>query len=379
MKKVLFIGTYRQQDSWGREARDYIKAMLTNSNIALSTRPIYYTNMVETNIDNDILKCEHSTYDEYDVLLQYGLTSSFHNSQKAKKNIGIVNVEFSKGESVYNNLILNRLDEIYVSTEPEKKALTNGGITKPVKVIPKPMDLEKIPPLQKSNLIKFPSAIDSSFKFYSRSNHDERSNLHLLITAFHLAFSELDRVSLIIAPSSDASNQSSTIKNNIEKLAQQIKSSLHTNKVFNNEIVFTDNFNQDTIIGIHNSCDCFVNINSGSNFDQETLIASYLGKTPIVLQNTGLDYLVGGEKGGFIVKSENSPVVLGKPPLPEDYDLFNAKYSWRTPIISSLIETMQKVYNMYKNDRKMYQEKQNFGSNQINQYSYSNVGQQLCS
>lgn len=378
MKKVLFIGTYRQQDSWGREARDYIKAMLTNPNIALSTRPIYYTNSVETNIDSDILKTEHSTYDTYDILLQYGLTSSFHNSQKAKKNIGIVNVEFSRGESVYNNLILNRLDEIYVSTEPEKKALASGGVIKPIKVIPKPIDLEKIS-LQKTNLIKFPHVIDSSFKFYSRSNHDERSNLHLLITAFHLAFSELDRVSLIIAPNSDTSNQPSAIKSNIEKLAQQIKSSLHTNKIFKNEIVFTDNFSQDTIVGIHNSCDCFININSGSNFDQETLIASYLGKTPIVLQNTGLDSLIGGEKGGFVVKSENSPIVLGKPPLPADYDLFNGKYSWRTPIISSLIESMQKAYHTYKNDRKTYQEKQNFGSNQINQYSYSSVGQQLCS
>lgn len=378
MKKVLFIGTYRQQDSWGRESRDYIKAMLTNPNIALSTRPIYYTNMVESDIDNDIIKCEHSTHDEYDILLQHGLTPSFHNSQKAKKNIGIVNVEFSKGESIYNSLVLNRLDEIYVSTEPERKALSSTGITKPIRVIPKPINLQKIS-LQKSNQIKFPSTIDSSFKFYSRSNHDERSNLHLLITAFHLAFSELDKVSLVIAPSSDAANQPSTIKTNIEKLTQQIKNSLHTNKVFKNEIVFTDNFTQDTIISIHNSCDCFININSGSNFDQETLIASYLGKTPIILQHTGLEYLIGGEKGGFVVKSENSPIILGKPPLPEDYDLFNAKYSWRTPIISSLVETMQKVFHTYKNDKKTYQEKQNFGSNQINKYSYTDVGQQLCS
>lgn len=378
MKKVLFVGTYRQQDSWGNEARDYIKAMLTNPDIALSTRPIYYTNIVEPNIDRDILKCEHSVYDEYDVLLQHGLTASFHNSQKAKKNIGIVNVEFNRGESIYNSLILNRLDEIYVSTEPEKKALHLAGITKPIKIIPKPFDLEQIL-VQKVNPIQFPHAINSSFKFYSRSGHDERSNLHLLITAFHLAFSELDRVSLIIAPSSDPVNSASTIKNNIEKLTQQIKNSLHTNKVFKNEIIFTDNFSQTAIMSIHNSCDCFVNINSGCNFDKETLIASYLGKTPIVLQNTGLDYLISGEKSGFTVKSENVPIILTKPPLPEDYDLFNAKYSWKIPLVSSLIETMQKAYHTFKNDKKTYQEKQNFGSNQIDQYSYTNIGQQLCS
>lgn len=378
MKKVLFIGTYRQQDSWGRESRAYIKALLSNPDIALSTRPIYYTSNIEPNIDANILGCEHSTYDEYDILLQHGLPASFHISQIAKKNIGIVNVEFSKGDSVYNRLILNKLDEIYVSTEPEKKALTSLGIIKPIQVIPKPLDLEKIS-LQKSSLIKFPNSIDSSFKFYCRSGHDERSNLHLLITAFHLAFSELDRVSLVIAPNADAVNQASNIKHSIEKLAQQIKNSLHTNKVFKNELIIVDNFNEDTVLGIHNSCDCFININSGSNFDSETLIALYLGKTPTVLQNTGLDYLINGDKGGFIVKSENYPIVLGSPPLPNDYDLFNGKYLWKTPNLSSLIDTMRKAYHMYKNDKKTYKEKQNFGSNQINQYSYFNVGQQLCS
>lgn len=377
MKKVLFIGTYRQQDSWGEDARDIIMSLLTNKEIQLATRPIYYTNFIESNIHPSIISCENSSYEEYDIILQFAIPGSFYIGQRGKKNVGIVNVEFSKGQSITNSLLLNKLDEIYVHTEAEKKALISCSITTPIKVIPKPINLDIISNnINKS--IHFPSVIDSTFKFYCRHGHNERSNLAMLITAFNIAFSEMDKVSLIIAPSGDASNPPSAQKAAIEQLSKQIKSSLHTNKVFKNEIIIADNFNSETIMSVHNACDCFINITSGCNFDKETLIAYHLGKTPIVSQHTGLETLVDGDKGGFIVKSENYPIMLSKPPLPEVYDLFNAKYYWRTPMLSSLVETMQKVFYSYKNDYKAYQTKKYHGSDKINQYSYTNIGQYLC-
>ena len=378
MKNVLFIGPYRQQDSWGEDARDYIRALSTNPEISLSIRPIYYTNFLAPNIDEQIVKYEHTIHNSYDIILQYALSSSFHIGQKAAKNIGIVSAEFHNGKSVYNSLILNKLSEIYVSTEYEKKALLSMDVTKPIKVIPKPINLKDIS-LNKENNIKFPSIIDSTFKFYCRSPHNERSNLQLLITAFHLAFSETDRVSLVLAPNADSVNTPQITRSSIEKLAQQIKNDLHTNKIFKNEIIIADYFDSNMILNIHNSCDCFINIGNGSHFDKETLIALYLGKTPIVPQNTGLESLVSGESGGFVVKTITNPILLNKPPLPDEYDLFNANYSWKSPTISSLIEVLQKAYHMHKNDRKNYQAKQSFGSTQINQYSYENIGQQLCS
>lgn len=378
MKNVLFIGPYRQQDLWGEDARDYIKAISTNSDISLSIRPIYYTNFVVSDIDSDILKYENTIHHNYDIILQYALSSSFHIGQKAQKNIGIVSAEFHSGKSVHNSLILNKLDEIYVSTEQEKKALLSMGVLKPIKIISKPLNLQDISLNQKNN-IKFPSILDSTFKFYCRSSYNERSNLPLLITAFHLAFCETDRVSLVVAPGADSANSPQSIRNSIEKLSQQIKNDLHINKVFKNEIIISDYFNSNMIIDIHNSCDCYINIANGCHFDKETLIALYLGKTPIVPQHTGLESLVCGDSGGFVVKTTSTPIIINKPPLPDEYDLFNANYYWKSPVISSLIETLQKVYHTYKNDKKNYQSKQSFGSTQINQYSYENIGQQLCS
>lgn len=372
MTKVLFIGPYRQKDSWGKEARSYILSMLTNTQLQLSTRPIYYTGLTEDDIPKDIIQCEQTSYNNYDIILQHAIPGSFHRSNLAKKNIGIVNVEFDRGNSVFNRLVLNNLDEIYVSTEHEKKALISNQITTPIKVIPKPVDWNTIT-TSLSHKIQFPATVENGFKFYCRAKNDERSNLAILITAFHTTFSELDRVSLIIV--SDGDNQT---KNSIEQLCKQIKSNFHSNRVFRNEIIICDQLEDKATIAIHNSCDCFINVHSGCHFDTDTLIAMYLGKTPIVMQNTGLEAIVKGSEGGFLVKSDIHPIVLNTPPLPENYDLFNASYSWRRPSVYSLSENLRKAYELYKNDRSVYKNKQQIGSSIIDQYSYSYIGQQLC-
>lgn len=373
MTKVLFIGPYRQKDSWGKESRAYIKSMLTNSKLEVSTRPIYYTNFIEHNISQDIIQCEQTTYDKYDVILQYAIPGSLHRSKIAERNIGIINVEFDKGSSVFNRLILNNLDEIYVTTEQEKKALLSNQITTPIRVIPKPIDWE-IVTTNLNHKIQFPSTIEHGFKFYCKASNDERSNLASIVTAFHSTFSELDRVSLVIV--SDGDNQT---KNSIEQLCKQIKTNFHSNKIFKNEIIICDRLDEKAVITIHNSCDCFINLHSGGHFDTDILIAMFLGKTPIVMQQTGLESLVKGSEGGFLVKSDIHPIVLNAPPLPESYDLFNASYGWRRPSVHSLSEAMRKAYDLYKNNRQSYKSKQQIGSNILEHYSYSYIGQQLCS
>ena len=85
MTKVLFIGPYRQKDSWGKEARSYIRSMLTNTQLQLSTRPIYYTSLIEHNIPKEIIQCEQTTHHSYDIILQHAIPGSFHRSNISKK------------------------------------------------------------------------------------------------------------------------------------------------------------------------------------------------------------------------------------------------------------------------------------------------------
>jgi hypothetical protein len=376
MKKVLFVGPYRQKDSWGRAARDYICGILTNPDISLSTRPIYYSNVIENNIDSKIISCENSYNNSYDYVLQYGFPSSF-NTGGLHKNIGILNIEFSKGQSDINTLLLNRLDEIYVSTVIEKSILVNMGVTKPISVVPRPINLEAIAEniTKKENI--FPKYINSTFKFYSFCSAQDRDNLEILITAFHLAFGEQDRVSLVLSPFVE-SHEINSYRSSIEKICSKIKTKLRTNTVFKNEIIIPNSYSLEKEIIIHNSCNCYINITSGYNYDPAVVSAMYLGKTPVILSNTGLESLIEGEKSGFIVKSENHPILLENAPLSTEYDLFNANYFWKKPNIQSLIDTLKKAYFMYKNNKTEYKNKQNYGSKKINDFSYEKIGNSIC-
>lgn len=376
MKKVLFLGPYRQKDHWGQAARDYIRALISNANIQLSSRPIYYSKFIESSIDGEIEKTEHVYHNKYDVIIQHGFPSSFNINSHAK-NIGLLNIEFSKGTSDINSLILNRLDEIYVATEHEKNALLYMGVKTPVQIVSRPMDIDNVAKnYQPNQKISLPNFVNSTFKFYCQTSAEERGNLDILVTAFYLAFGEQDRASLIIAP--NVPSDSSSHRLNIEKLCNDIKNRLRTNKVFKNEIILPNQYGLSEEIALHNTGDCYININSGSNYDMSMVLAMCLGKTPIVMSNTGLESLMDGEKGGFVVKSDNHPIMLESPPLPEEYDLFNANYFWKKPNIQSLIEVLKKVYHAYKNDNNSLKNKQKYNLENINKFSYTSIGQNLC-
>lgn len=376
MKTVLFIGPYRQKDTWGINARDYAKAIISNTNIKLACRPVYYTNYTDQTIDDQIVACEKSSYSKYDILIQYGFPLSFNINSIIKKKIGILNIEFSEGKSIDNLIYLQKLDEIYVSTSAEKKALLSMDVKTPISIIPQPFDLKIVSDYVNTQSFKINPIIDSTFKFYCKCDTEPRKNLELIIKAFHLAFKELDKVSLLIAP--DNRSNLAQVKSSILELSRSTKQCLRTNKIFKNEVILMDMIEDEKNIALHNTGNCYINLNSGANYDRDTIIASHLGKTPIVMQNTGLDDIIGGEKGGFIVKSENTPISLKDSPLPYSYDMFNANYMWKTPNIQNLIDTFQRVYHTYKNDKQTYTQKQKSSIDKINQYAYETVGEKIC-
>lgn len=378
MKKILFLGPYRQKDSWGQTARNYIHALLSNNQIELSTRPIYYTKLIEQEINQAIIGAEKTNNHTYDAIIQYGLPLALNTGYN--NNIGIITVEFNQAYSPINSCTLNRLKTIIVSTETEKEALQSMGIKKPISVIPKPIDCTIISNYINTKKINFSSnTINSNFKFYCKAGIEDRHNLKALITAFYLAFSELDKVSLVICPDSSFTNPSG-LKNNIEQLSKEIKNILRINNLFNTEIIIPDNYdvNHEKNMILHNSCDCYINISSGINYDPDLIIAMYLGKTPIVMEHTGLSNMTHDDKCGFIVKSTLNPVIINQPPLPEKYDMFNANYYWRSPNITSLIEILKKTVYTYQNERANFNKKQIAGSKQIEKYTYDSIGDKIC-
>lgn len=372
--KILFVGPYRQNDGWGETSRHYIKALRSKPNTSVACRPIYYVNNLVQSLDDSILESENTFHDEYDVVVQKALPHSLYTGS-CKKNIAIINVETGGWQNSRAKLILDKIDQIYVASTTEKKWLENSEISKNIVVVSQPVDTEFIAANQKNNIV-LPDLFSSMFKFYCIAHpNDERSNLETIVKAFHLAFNQMDRVALVLKTPPGIQPQES--RRLLQEHCDQAKRTLHINNHYKNEFIISDTLKPADMIGLHNSCNCFINLYSGNNFCTETLTALYLGKTPIVMNNTGLTDII-NEKNGYLVKSEKVPVTLINKPLSNEYDIFTANEYWYRPSLLNLVDTMRKAYDIYKNNRQSYTIKKSMGEEILKNHTYQAIGQRLC-
>jgi glycosyltransferase involved in cell wall biosynthesis len=372
MNNVLFIGPYRQADGWGEASRCYIKAIASQENVSLSTYPIYYLDNIQ-NIDESISRYENNKIDHYDYLIQKGLPGNFFYNGRYKKNIALTELETSDWKHAINSINnLNSMDEIWVPSNFEKQALIKAGVTKTIKTISQPLDIELIK--NTTSKIPLPKIIENSYKFYFIGEHVHRKNIQDLIIAFNLAFNFTDDVSLIIkssVPGQDGNNSRQIIENDINN----IKNSMGTKGKFKKELVICDRMSYEDVIKLHNSCDCFVMPSYGEAFCRPAAEALVLGKTPIVNKNTGMSDFI-NDTNGFLVKSYKTPVFLNHRPLSNDYDFYNSNQSWYKIDIYDLIEKMQYAYKNRKSEEMSH--KAQAGIDSINNFSYSSIGSKLC-
>lgn len=370
---ALFIGPYRQNDGWGMASRDYIRAISTQiPNI--TARPIFFiSNLSEP--DKQIIEYENSTYSSYDIIFQKTLPHCIAPIKRGPKNVGMFVLEtnnISKSMCVHN---LNNIDEICVPSKQEELCLKKSGVKTKIKVVSEPIDTD----LYKNNLthkLSIPGLPEKSFKFYCIGEYIERKNFADLIVAFHLAFKDTDNVMLVIkssVPGMSVAQSSSLIKQDIVKL----KEKMNIKQFYKKEFIITDRLSDLDIIGLHNACDCFVMPSYGEAFCRPAAEALVLGKTPIVNDHTGMTDFV-NNNNGFVINSHKEPVLLKQRTLSNTFDIYNANEYWYKPNIYSLIEHMQKVYLMSKNDKKTYESKREIGISSIDQFSYETVGKKIC-
>jgi len=371
---VLFIGPYRQQDGWGMAAQSYIKAVATQVR-ELTSRPIFLAGNGSNQLDNDILGYENSFYHNYDIVIQKTLPHCLFYDGRFKKNIGLFMLETNNISNSICVQTVNQMDEVWVPSEQEKKCLIKSGITKPIKAISQPLDIETL----NKNLsykIDFNPVVNRTFKFYFIGEYVERKNIKDLITAFHLAFDINQPVSLILKTSIPGMSSGESLKI-IEKDLNEVKQKLNISQRYKKEIIITEKLPYTDIIGLHNACDCLISPSYGESFCRPVAEALCLGKTPIVTDNTGMiDYI--NNNNGFIVNSHKTPVVIDQRTLSKDFDIYNANEFWYKINLYDLIEKMKTVYQMHKENRKKLEEKRAIGLSSTEQFSYTTIGKKLC-
>jgi glycosyltransferase involved in cell wall biosynthesis len=371
---TLFIGPYRQNDGWGLATRSYIKALATQHK-NITTRPIYLSKPDLTFNDQEIIGYENNRYDHYDMVIQKTLPHCLFLNKSYTKNIGLFVLETNNiKESVCIDNI-NRMDEVWVPSKMEEQCLKKSGVTTNIKIISQPLDTAFIEE-NRNYKLSLNSILDNMFKFYFIGEHNFRKNILDLVIAFNLAFDYSEPVCLIIKTNQGGVNPTEVARR-LEEEINIVKNKLGISKKYKKEIIITNSLSYQDIIGLHNSCDCFVAPSYGEAFCRPAAEAVVLGKTPIVNQNTGMkDYIT--DDNGFLVKSHRTPVILNQRTLSEDFDIYNANEYWYKVDIYDLIEKMRMVYDMHQKQDSLLLRKQQNGMSCLNNFSYESIGSKLC-
>jgi hypothetical protein len=363
MKNVLYIGPYRQNDTYGEISRQFINSLKISNNI--TSVPIYYTGDIISQYHNTSLEKKNSI--NFDCMIQHCLPGDFFRNKHHGKNIGIVSIDTYDWKNNYSSIAnLNTMDEIWVSSNAEKNILQKSGLKSNIKVIYPSIDTNLV---QKDNtIISLNSKYNNTFKFYTIIDDILKDDLKSLIIAFNLAFNFYDNVSLIIK---------SKIKD-LEKHIQEIKQLIGFKHKFIKELILPPNFDTThSAMTLHNTGDCFISCKNADFFNPRLIEALVCGKTPIVNQNTPAAEFITKENG-FLVKSHKYPFLQTTKILPDTYDFYRAnQYSYKIDIYD-LINSLQSVYQLWKQDKSKLNNLSNNGKLQIENFTDLYVSNTLC-
>jgi glycosyltransferase involved in cell wall biosynthesis len=362
INNTLFIGPYRQNDGWGLASKDYLLSLL-HYNKNITAHPLYLANNIEKNIPSSILESEKTRLEKYDIIIQHALPFSMTKSYGAK-NIGLLFLENQKfnSDSVFN---LNSLDEIWVSSNLEKKSLIDGGVIIPIKKASHAIDTTNLNKLDKT--MQFSPDLQSTYKFYVIGEYIQRKNIKDIIAAFHLEFDITEPVSLIIKTSLSGTKPKD-LNTLIKSQCGKIKESLRIKKKYHEEVIISDRLTAEQMNSLHNLCDCFVMTSYGEAFCRPIAEALCHNNYCILSSNMGINEDLDSEDFS-LVDCYPQPVILDNPSYIGDMDIYNGHEVWYHPSIISIRQHMRHAFE----SRPKVQ-----GSKYVNKFSYQTVGNNLC-
>lgn len=320
---VLYVGPYRQNDEWGYTSKAFAQ-LLSNQEINLVTRPIWFNNEIMAVDVEAIEPYEFNTLDNYDVLIQHGLPSALNYNGDFKRNIAITSVDCIVANTDWVTH-LNLFDEIVVFSEYEKQLLIDSQVTSNIIAF-------KFPPLFFNPAKNDLNLNFQGTKFYTTGSLDIKSGLRETIAAYLSSFSILDNVILILA---------TTDGDAVEKEIMNLKVALGIfgDARYYPNIAVVSNNSAPILNYLHEYCDVFVHVPYNMRIGQELLRAISFNSIPAILRTPNSLF---DESYPFMVECNNDLAIYPQRPLPL---LYTAEYDWLTPNIMSLSSTMLQIHS----------------------------------
>jgi len=211
-------------------------------------------------------------------LWHYGL-------QKNTKNFGYFFWETDKIPADWTKIINESIvDEVWVPCESNKRACLNGGVTKPVYVVPQYTKTNIVTEERAKQLLPIPG---DAYKFYSIFQYTKRKNPEGLINAYLSEFTAEDNVMLVVktyGPSSFSDRR--WIKEAIQDMKAQYEDAP---PIF----LFGELLKPEQVDAIHAQCQCYIHAGIGEGWNIPLIDAMAYNRQTITTKLGGIaDWIV---------------------------------------------------------------------------------------
>jgi glycosyltransferase involved in cell wall biosynthesis len=346
--KVLFIGPYRQNDGWGDAAKNYCRALAKTEGVELAIRPIYMGRNF-CDVEEDLMEYEFNDFREYDVVIQNVLPHYVDYNYECGKNILLFYSETKNLQWTSWPDRANLMDEVWVPSSQEKENLVNSGVSVPIQVVPIPLDVTEIHGHE--DTLALPLVDEDSFVFYTIGEFVQRKNLTAFATAFHSEFDPSENVHILVKTHKGGAHPQQTHQEVANKI-NSVKTRLRMYQKlqdYKNDIVVANYLDRQSLMSVHNSCDCFVAPSHGESWCIPALEAMAAGNPAIVTSGTGMTEFVNNQNG-WVVGATDAPCLVKDAPLPY---LYTGRETWREINIMELRYFMREAYE----NRDLYKKK----------------------
>lgn len=360
--KLLYICHGLQNSGWGRAARENILALDTAGvdvvwrNIALNDDSYVPEGRLTELYEKDIDGSEYCVQHVLPNLLSYN--SAF------KKNIAYFVAETLDWNASSFHHYINMMDECWF---PNTEMANNAKkfIKIPIHVVPHSTDTEKYNKIY--DKINIPD-LQSGYTFYTIAEWNKRKRLGLLVQAFTLEFKKTEPVNLVVKTHKHGIKPNK-LGAEVQDFCQKIKSATKLYKrpeFYPNEIIISSFMNEEEIMQLHESCNCFVNTSYGEAWSYPAFDAMAMG-------NSVISPMIGGPSD-FLEDYDYCYPLDGqyKPVFGMDQENFSnynsSRESWFEADLNHLREQMRMAYEDNAVKKRIN------GKHIVKQHSRENIG-----
>jgi glycosyltransferase involved in cell wall biosynthesis len=361
--KIVYQGVVLDGTGYSRFAVDTILAM-DAAGIDVAVQPIKLaTQTVQP--PQRILELAQKDLSNPTHVIQHILPAYFSYKQ-GFKNIGFFHMETTHFKPSNWHHYCNLMDHLFVSCQENVQASKDSGVTKPLSIIPKPIDIQ----LYNRELYKqYDLGTNGRYVFYHIGDYSSKKNTTNLIKCYLESFSRDDNVVLVLktyVEGVSSLDSAKLIADDINKIKHSLRK--YSSNKYPPILLITEYLTDEAIMAIHAQGNCFITLERGAAWCIPAHDGVCMGNWAIASGWGGQNQFIENGKNGILLDYKMVSVE-GQTRCPYPY-LFTCHEQWSEPDYEQFKQAMQTAY-------KNRITKPTFGTTDVNAYSYATVGQQI--